>query len=148
MFNHFTLKEGIMTKLMASVSFVTFVGFLAMSSASADAQSREVRLMAKMVTGAASGKADYRERGNRRRLNVEAEDLPANTPSQQAVFVNNVQVGIMTLSPCPAPAQHLLCGELELNTQDGEAVPIVTRGQIVSIGMLPSLLSGTFRQVR
>ncbi|MCP9453563.1 MAG: hypothetical protein NNA23_12870 [Nitrospira sp.] len=137
-----------MTKLTASVSFVTFVGFLAMSAASADAQSREVRLMAKMVTGAASGKADYRERGNRRRLNVEAEDLPANTPSQQAVFVNNVQVGIMPLSPCPAPDQHLLCGELELNTQDGEAVPIITRGQIVSIGMFPSLLSGTFRQVR
>ncbi|MCS6898007.1 MAG: hypothetical protein NZM29_08550 [Nitrospira sp.] len=134
-----------MTKLSVFLSFVIFAGAVAMSALPADAQSRQIRLNAKMVTGAASGKADYRERGNRRRLNVEAEDLPANTPSQQAVFVNNVMVGIMTLSPCPGPAQQFLCGELELNTQDGEAVPIITRGQIVSIGMNPSLLSGTFR---
>lgn len=104
--------------------------------------------MAQMVTGAASGKADYRERGNRRRLNVEAEDLPANTPSQQVVFVNNVQVKSCPFRPVQPPPGIFCAGELELNTQHGEAIPVITRGQIVSIGMFPSLLSGTFRQTR
>lgn len=134
-----------MTKRTASLSLMAVVGILAVAIPQADAQSGSVRLTAKMVTGGASGKADYRERGNRRRLNVEAEDLSGSTPSVQGVFVNNMQVGTMVLSACPVPAQHLLCGEMELNTQDGESVPVVTRGQIVSVGLNPSLLSGTFR---
>jgi len=104
-----------------------------------------VRLSARMVSGAASGKADYRERGNRRRLNVEAEDLPNTTPSPQTVFVNGSPVGNMTLEACPVPATQLLCGELELDTQDGQPVPVIVRGQIVSIGANPAVLAGTFR---
>ncbi|MCE9535166.1 MAG: hypothetical protein K8R65_01990, partial [Nitrospirae bacterium] len=93
----------------------------------------------------ASGKADYRERGNRRRLNVEAEDLSNATPSPQTVFVNGSPVGNMTLVACPIPATQLLCGELELNTQDGQSVPVTTRGQIVSIGTNPAVLAGVLR---
>jgi hypothetical protein len=134
--------------IAVSVNSVLFLGMMTLSTGLALAQSGgggEVRLSASMVSGAASGKADYRERGNRRRLNVEAEDLPNTTPSPQAVHVNNVQVGTMTLVACPAPAQQLLCGEMELNTQDGQAVPVVTRGQIVNIGLNPAVLAGTFR---
>ena len=98
-----------------------------------------------MVSGAASGKADYRERGNRRRLNVEAEDLLNTTPAPQTVFVNGALVENMTLAACPVPATQLLCGELELNTQDGQPVPVIVRGQTVSIGAIPAVLAGTFR---
>jgi hypothetical protein len=134
--------------IAVSVSSVLFLGMMTLSTGIALAQSGgggEVRLSARMVSGTASGKADYRERGNRRRLNVEAEDLPNTTPSPQTVIVNGAPVGNMTLAACPIPAQQLLCGEMELNTQDGQAVPIVTRGQIVSIGGNPSVLSGTIR---
>lgn len=134
--------------LAASFSSVFFLGVMALSAGQALAQSGgggEVRLSASMVSGAASGKADYRERGNRRRLNVEAEDLPSTTPSPQTVFVNGSPVGNIALAACPVPAQQLLCGELELNTQDGQPVPVVTRGQIVSIGQNPTVLAGTFR---
>ena len=89
--------------------------------------------------------ADYRERGNRRRLNVKAEDLPNTTPSPQAVYVNNAQVGTMTLAAYPVPATQLLCGELALNTRDGQSVPVIARGQIVNIGLNPAVLAGTFR---
>lgn len=94
-----------------SVSSVLSIGMMTLSTGSAFARSGEVRLSAKMVSGAASGKADYRERGNRRRLNVEAEDLPNATPSSQTVFVNGFPVGNMTLAACPVPATQLLCGD-------------------------------------
>lgn len=132
--------------IAVSVSSVLFLGMMTLSTGLALAKGGgggEVRLIAKMVTGAASGKADYRERGNnRRRLNVEAEDLPSGTTSPQTVFVNGSQVGTMALEPCPAPAQQLFCGEMELNTQDGEIVPQnVIVGNQVRIG---DVLSGTF----
>jgi hypothetical protein len=130
-----------------SVSSILFLGMTTLSSGLALAQSGggEARLSARMVSGSASGKADYRERGNRRRLNVEAEDLPNTTPSPQTVFVNGAPVGNMTFAACPVPATQLLCGELELNTQDGQPVPVIVRGQIVSIGANPAVLAGTFR---
>jgi len=51
----------------------------------------------------------------------------------------------MTLPACQVPATQLLCGELELNTQDGQSVPVIARGQIVRIGLNPAALAGTFR---
>ena len=47
-----------MTKISATLSLVAFVGVLIASTLPAQAQSGEVRLSAKMVSGAASGKAD------------------------------------------------------------------------------------------
>jgi hypothetical protein len=131
--------------IAVSVSSVLFLGMMTLSTGLALAQSGEVRLSAKMVSGAASGKADYREPGTRRRLDVGAEDLPNTTLSPQTVFVNGSPVGNMTLAACPVPATQLLCGELELNTQDGQSVPVIVRGQIVSIGLSPAVLAGTFR---
>ena len=116
--------------IAVSVSGVLFLGIVALSTGLALAKSGdgEVRLSAKMMSSAASGKADYRERGNRRRLNVEAKDLPNTTPSPQTVYVNHVQVGTMTLAAYPVPATQLLCGELALNTRDGQSVPVIARG--------------------
>jgi hypothetical protein len=103
-----------------------------------------VQLKAKLVSGAASGKAYYQERGNRRRLNLEATNLPTTTQSLRAVFVNGVWVGNVTFVACPAPAQQLLCGKMDLNTQKGQAVPVVTGGQTIQIGLSPAILAGTF----
>ncbi len=130
----------------ASVSSVLFLGMMTLSTGLALAQAArgEVRLSAKMVSGTASGKADYRERGNRRRLNVEVENLPNTTQSLKAVFVNGVWVGNVTFAACPTPAQQLLCGAMDLNTQEGQAVPVVTGGQTIQIGLSPAILAGTF----
>lgn len=134
--------------IAVSVSSFLFLGMMTLSTGLALAQSGgggEVRLSASMVSAAASGKVDYRERGNRRRLNVEAEDLSNTTPTHQTVYVSGSPVGTIALTACPVPAQQLLCGELELNTQDGQQVPVITRGQIVSIGFNPAVLAGTVR---
>jgi hypothetical protein len=103
-----------------------------------------VRLKAKMVSGTASGKAYYQELGNGRRLNLEAANLPHTTQSLKAVFVNGVWVGNVIFTACPVPAQQLLCGAMDLNTQEGRAVPVVTSGQTIQIGLSPVLLAGTF----
>ena len=69
--------------IAVSVCSFLFLGMMTLSNELALARSGgggEARLRASMVSGAASGKADYRERGNRRRLNVEAEDLPSTAP--------------------------------------------------------------------
>ena len=82
-----------MTKIGLSLSLVAFVGVMVASTLSAQAQSAEVRLKASMVSGVASGKAEYRERGNRKRLNVQAEDLAGTTVSPQNVYINGVSIG-------------------------------------------------------
>lgn len=103
-----------------------------------------VQLKAKMVSGSASGKASYQERDNRRYLNLEVGNLPNTSQSLKAVFVDGVWVGNVTFMACPAPAQQLLCGEMELNTQKGQAVPVVTSGQTIQIGLDPALIAGRF----
>ena len=55
------------------------------------------------------GQAGYRERGNRRHLNVEADDLTNTTQSPQAVSVDGAPVGNMAFAPCPIPATQFLC---------------------------------------
>jgi hypothetical protein len=129
-----------------SVSSILFLGMMTLSTGLVLAQNNggEVRLSAKMLSGTASGKADYRERGNRRRLNVEVENLPNTLQPLKAVFVNGVWVGNVTFTACPIPAQELLCGEMELNTQDGQATPVITGGQIIQVGLSPAILAGTF----
>ncbi len=136
-----------MTKLGLSLSLVAFVGVMVASTLPAQAQNAETRLSAKMTSGVASGKADYRARGNRKRLNVEAEDLPGTTPAALGVFINaSAQVGTMGLAACPT-APTLLCGELELNTQDNQTVPTLKVGDIISIGTAANsaVLSGALR---
>ncbi|THJ11906.1 MAG: hypothetical protein CAF43_004340 [Nitrospira sp. CG24C] len=133
--------------LAGSVSSVLFLSMMTLSAGLALAEHGDeggVQLKAKMVSGTASGKASYQESGNRRRLNLEAANLPNATQSLKAVFVNGVWVGNVTFAACPAPAQQLLCGAMDLNTQEGQAVPVVTGGQTVQIGLSPAILAGTF----
>jgi hypothetical protein len=133
--------------LAGSVSSVVFLGMMTLSAGLALAErgdGGDVQLKAKMVSGTASGKASYQESGNRRRLNLEAANLPNATQSLKAVFVNGVWVGNVTFAACPAPAQQLLCGAMDLNTQEGQAVPVVTGGQTIQIGLSPVILAGTF----
>ena len=134
-----------MTPIPLSLSVIALAGLLGTTALPAQAQTAEVRLKASMVSGAASGKAEYRERGGRKRLNVQAEDLPGTTASPVNVYINAVSIGTITLAACPAPAAQLLCGEVELNSQDGQPVPAVRSGDIVSVGFQPAVLSGVFR---
>jgi hypothetical protein len=133
--------------IAASVSSVLFLGMMTLSAGLALAERGDegaVGFKAKMVSGTASGKASYQESGNRRRLNLEAANLPNATQSLKAVFVNGVWVGNVTFTACPAPAQQLLCGAMDLNTEKGQAVPVVTGGQTIQIGLSPAILAGTF----
>ncbi len=133
--------------IAASISSVLFLGMMTLSSGLALAERGDegaIQLKAKMVSGTASGKASYQESGNRRRLNLEAANLPNATQSLKAVFVNGVWVGNVTFTACPAPAQQLLCGAMDLNTEEGRAVPVVTGGQTIQIGLSPAILAGTF----
>jgi hypothetical protein len=134
--------------MKVSVGTALFLGLMALSTGLALAERGDdgegVQLKAKMVSGTASGKAYYQELGNGRRLNLEAANLPNTTQSLKAVFVNGVWVGNVTFTACPVPAQQLLCGAMDLNTQKGQAVPVVTRGQTIQIGLTPVLLTGTF----
>ncbi|MDQ1591698.1 MAG: hypothetical protein QOG71_2325 [Pyrinomonadaceae bacterium] len=72
------------------------------------------------------GHADFRQRPDGRRLNVEIQDvnLPAGTTFR--VLVNNVSIGQIVLN-------SFFRGELELNTNDGHSVPVVTNGTTVAV---------------
>ena len=133
--------------IAASVGSKLFLGMMTLPTGPALAERGDeggVRLKAKMVSGAASGKAYYQELGNGRRLNLEVANLPSTTQSPKGVFVNGVWVGNVTFAACPIPAQQLLCGAMDLNTQKGQAVPVVTGGQTVQIGLSTVLLAGAF----
>jgi len=133
--------------IAVSISSVLFLGMMTLSRGLALAERGDdggVRLKAKMVSGTASGKAYYQERGDHRRLSLEATNFPNTAQSLRSVFVNGVWVGNVTFAACPVPAQQLLCGAMDLNTQEGRAVPVVTGGQTIQIGLSPAILAGTF----
>src|SRR3712207_6437394 len=73
---------------------------------------------------AADGRADYRERGSSMRLNVEIEDATPN--STFAVEVSGEPISTITTN-------SFGIAELELNTNDGQVVPKVLRGDLVQI---------------
>jgi hypothetical protein len=133
--------------IAGSVSSVLVLGLLTLSAGPALAERGDeewTELKAKMVSGTASGKASYQGNGTHRHLNLEVEHLPNTNQSLRSVFVNSVWVGNVRFAACPVPAQHLLCGKMELSTQSGQAVPVVKGGQIIQIGLSPVILTGTF----
>jgi hypothetical protein len=86
------------------------------------------------------GHADFRQRADGRRLNVEIQDvnLPAGTTFR--VLVNNVSIGQIVLN-------SVFRGQLELNTNDGHSVPVVTSGTTVAVvnnSTGATLLAGVF----
>jgi hypothetical protein len=130
-----------------SISSVLVLSLLTLSAGPALAERGDeegTQLKTKVVSGAASGKAYYQENGTHRHLNLEVGHLPNTTQSLRSVFVNSIWVGNVRFAACPVPAQHLLCGKMELSTQGGQAVPVVKGGQIIQIGLSPVILTGTF----
>ena len=107
----------------------------------ASATSSEIRMLADLnpptnVGVIADGRADYRERGNSMRLNVEVEDVSPNSTFTVEISGNTLGT-IMTNSFGTA--------ELELNTNDGQVVPKILRGDLVQIFQGTELvLSGGF----
>lgn len=130
---------------MAAMSLLIF-GILQNASAT----NSEIRMLADLnppvdVVGGeiaaaapADGHADYRERGNSMRLNVEVEDVSPNTTF--TIEVSGNTLGTITTNSFGT-------AELELNTNDGHVVPKALRGDIVEIlqGTEP-VLSGTFSE--
>src|ERR671916_467320 len=126
---------------MAAMSLLIF-GILQNASAT----SSEIRMLADLnlpadVVGggiAADGHADYRERGNSMRLNVEVEDVSPN--STFTIEVSGNPLGTITTN-------SFGIAELELTTNDGQVVPKVLRGDLVQIFQGTELvLSGSFNE--
>src|ERR671916_384199 len=124
---------------MAAMSLLIF-GILQNASAT----SSEIRMLADLnlpadVVGggiAADGRADYRERGNSMRLNVEVEDVSPN--STFTIEISGNTLGTITTNSFGT-------AELELNTNDGQVVPKILRGDLVQIFQGTELvLSGNF----
>jgi hypothetical protein len=113
------------TLVMASMSLLIF----AIIIQNASATTSEIRMLADLnpptnVGGIFDGRADYRERDGAMRLNVEIEDVTPNTTF--AIEVSGNTLGTITTNSFGT-------AELELNTNDGQAVPKVLRGDLVQI---------------
>ncbi len=130
-------------------SFVALtLGALIASAVWADSKSSEVRLRTDLAGGAISGRtpsghADFRSESdrNRSRLNVEVEDVNLADGTVLDVMVSHggasAKVGVI----------HLQAGrgELELNTQDGDTVPAIAKGDAVTVSNAGSpILMGVF----
>lgn len=99
------------------------------------AKGGEVRLRTNLAGGAIagmtpSGHAEYRATPaqGRARLNVEVEDVNLAADTQLDVFIDGAEIGSITVSAAPVRG-----GELELNSQDGQAVPSIKAGAVVVV---------------
>ena len=108
----------------------------------ASATTSEIRILADLNPApsaagiAADGRADYRERGSSMRLNVEIEDATPN--STFTIEVSGELISTITTN-------SFGIAELELNTNDGQVVPKVLRGDLVQIFQGSELvLAGSF----
>jgi plastocyanin len=128
--------------VMAAMSLLTF----GIAPQNTSATASEIRMLADLnpppsevgMGATADGRADYRERGNSMRLNVEVEDVSPNTTFTVEISENTL--GTITTNSFGT-------AELELNTNDGQAVPKVLRGDLVEILQGPQLvLSGSFNE--
>jgi len=133
-----------MTVIYKNLSFVMLVvtglSLLIFTTVhNASATSSEIRMLADLNPtdgGIADGRADYRERGNSMRLNVEVEDVSPNTTF--TVEISGNTLGTITTNSFGT-------AELELNTNDGQVVPKVLRGDLVQIFQgIELVLSGAF----
>jgi plastocyanin len=105
----------------------------------ASATTSEIRILADLnppPSGAgiaADGRADYRERGSSMRLNVEIEDATPN--STFTIEVSGELISTITTN-------SFGIAELELNTNDGQVVPKVLRGDLIQIFQGSELVLG------
>ena len=133
-----------MTVIYKNLSFVmvamTLVSLLIFDIVqNSSATSSEIRMLADLNPtngGIADGRADYRERGNSMRLNVEVEDVSPNSTFN--VEISGEHIGTINTSSFGV-------GELERNTNDGQVVPKILTGDLVQIFQGTELvLSGSF----
>ena len=87
----------------------------------------------------ADGKARFRDRGGEQELEVEVEDAHALAGTTVRVFVNGKRVGNIRLN-------RFGNGQLNLNSDQGEAVPAVKAGTTVRVRTATGALvvSGSF----
>ncbi|MCC6285361.1 MAG: hypothetical protein IT439_08685 [Phycisphaerales bacterium] len=111
-------------------------GFTTAASAAASREGvqrgDETRLIARARTRgvAMHAKGDYRERGSRRRLNVEVR---LGTPGDVFdVAVNGAVIGQVTINA-------LGLGKIEMNTNDGANPPFVASGDVLTVGPVSGL---------
>lgn len=82
---------------------------------------------AKLNNMTPSGYAEYRASSGRARLNVQVEDVNIAVGSVLDVYLNGSKIGSVTV------AAITLGGELELNSQDGDMVPSVSKGSWIVV---------------
>ena len=124
------------------------LGALVAATVWADSNSTEARLRTPLAGGAIGGKtpsgsADFRMESdrNRSRLNVEVENVNLSDATLLAVTVTHAavttSVGRIRL--------HGGFGELELNSQDGDTVPSIVKGDLITVSIAgTAILSGVF----
>jgi plastocyanin len=129
---------------LLTIAVVSLIMFSILQNASATTS--EIRMLADLnpppsgvgAAAAADGRADYRERDGAMRLNVEVEDVTPNTTF--TIEVSGNTLGTITTN-------NFGIAELELNTNDGQVVPRVLRGNVVQIFQGTQLvLSGSFNE--
>ena len=84
------------------------------------------------------GQAMFRSRTDRSELKVEVEDVNLPGGTALTVSVDGSSVGMITLK------RH--AGELELRTQDGDTVPTISAGSMITVSAADGtvILSGQF----
>jgi hypothetical protein len=136
--------------LIVTLAFAAGAGnFARADDGKGDGNNNEVRLRTQLAGGAImgrrpSGNADFRMQGApvRTRLKVEVEDvnLPKGTVLQVAVTHagTTTMVGTLTLDAFGG-------GELDLDSQDGDSVPALSKGDSVTVSNAGSaILMGAF----
>jgi hypothetical protein len=146
--------EDMMTQSVRSSSFSLRAISLALALAAlfanlswADGKKGETRIRTQLSGGnlngqVPSGHADFRSDAsqNRSRLNVEVENLNLPDGTVLSVFLtrsgSESKIGEITLTAG--------FGELELASQDGDVVPSVAKGDMVTVKAATSIVAGVF----
>jgi hypothetical protein len=109
----------------------------------------EVRLRTQLAGGAIAGKrpegnADFRMEPakNRTRLNVEVENVSL---AQGTILTVSIMHGAVSTNAGTITLNAFGGGELELNSQDGDTVPAIVAGDVVTVSNAGSpILTGVF----
>jgi len=129
-----TLQEGDVVTVTDASGAVLLSG----ASPTPKVQMR-IRLTGPAINGITpKGVARFRSRGTRMDFKVQVEKVNLPDGTELSVKVNDSVVGTLVL--------NLRRGRLELNTQDGETVPAIQSGDVVTVTDAAgnALLSGTF----
>ncbi len=125
--------------LVAAMLLTLGAGLVAPVTADAASVKLKTKLTGAPIGGVTpKGQAKYRDKGTSRKFHAEVDhvNLPAGTVL--TVFVKSTKLGTITLGSDS--------GSLELNTKDGQTVPTMAKGDVITV-VDPSsitILSGTF----